>query len=242
MKITKVTDRHTIFTVPENAHYDLNLGLILGKKHNFIIDTGMGGSNVQAMLEYLKQTGSDTKPVIAINTHYHEDHILGNWILEDKLIISHVLCSELINKNWDGSMKEDIENSREYFDDEIHKCLPNMLFDKVLLFPEDGITLFHSPGHTADCISVYDAVDKVLYVGDNFGIFDGAAAVWIGPWDAVAQRNVIDVDALQRLINIYKQYDFKICISGHSPPYTGNVITLLETALKEAKSGENYGR
>jgi len=227
METTKVTDRHIIFTTPENADYDVNLGLILGKKHNFIIDTGMGASNIYVILEYLKHIGAASKPIIAVNTHAHTDHILGNWVLEDSLIVSHVLCRELIKQNWDGSLKKDIEENREYFDDEIRMCLPNMVFEGSVHFPEDGISLFHSPGHTEDGISVYDSVDKVLYIGDNFGIFDGVAQLWVK-----------DLQVVQPLIEIYEQYDFNICIPSHSKPYTGNTITLLKMALAEAEKDQ----
>ena len=221
MKITKVTDRHIIFTVPENADYDVNLGLILGENHNFIIDTGMGSSCVNAILEYL---AGDSKPIVAINTHAHEDHIMGNWVLKDSIIISHMLCREIMDKRWnDGSIREYVQQNSEYFDDEIHKCLPNLVFEYSLHFPDEGITLFHSPGHTEDCISVYDAFDKVLYTGDNFGVSEGVAHLWAE-----------DLQDYQRLIETYKQYDFNICIPSHSEPQTRGVLTLLETALAEA--------
>ena len=47
MKPVKITDRNIMFTQPMNEHYDLNIGLILGNKHNFIIDTGLGSGNQQ---------------------------------------------------------------------------------------------------------------------------------------------------------------------------------------------------
>ncbi len=216
MKITKVTERHILFTVPENADYDVNLGLILGEKYNFIIDTGMGASSVNAILEYL---AGDAKPIIAINTHSHLDHIMGNWIFEDKIIVSHVLCHEIMDKQWDGTIQKD----REYFDDDVRKCLPTLVFDGCMQFPDESISLFHSPGHTEDSISVYDAADKVLYIGDNFGIIEGVAHLWT--------KNISDS---QRLIETYKQYDFDICIPSHSEPQTREVIKLLETALAKA--------
>jgi len=220
MKVTKITDRHIMFTVPENADYNMNLGLILGKKHNFIIDTGMGASNVNAILEYL---AGDPKPIVVVNTHAHADHIMGNWVLEDSLIVSHTLCRDIMDKQWDRDIKEIIHKNREYYDDEIHKCLPNLVFEGSLQFPEDGISIFHTPGHTEDCISVYDAVDKVLYIGDNFGVSDGVAHLWAK-----------GLHASQCLIETYKQYDFDICIPSHSEPQTREVITLLEIAVAKA--------
>jgi len=215
-----------MFSTPENEDYDVNLGLIMGVKHNFIIDTGMGGGSVAAMLEYI---GDDPKPIIVVNTHYHGDHIMGNWVLEKNMIISHVLCRELIDKNWDGEIQENIcKVFSEYITGEVRKCLPNVVFEGSLHFPEDGISIFHSPGHTEDGISVYDAVDKVLYTGDNFGVIEGRAVLW-GE----------DLPAYRSLIETYKQYDFDICVPSHnligySRPQTREIIALVEAALSEA--------
>ncbi|MCL2373353.1 MAG: MBL fold metallo-hydrolase [Defluviitaleaceae bacterium] len=227
MKKTKISNRNTIFRTAENASYDLILGVILGRRHNFIIDTGMGSNNVAEMLDYI---GADGKPIIAINTHAHGDHIFGNWVLENQTIVSHRLCREIIDREWDGKIKKEIDETKDFIDGEVRKCLPNLTFEGSISFPEDGITIFLSPFHTVDCISVYDAVDKVLYTGDNFGVIDGKAALW--GEDLPACRNMIDT---------YRQYDFDICVPAHvlpgsDQPQPGReVLGLLEAALLEAE-------
>ena len=222
MKITELTKRSLMFTVPENADGFVNMNLILGENYNYIIDTGMGESNVNEMLKYI----NDSKPIIAIITHAHFDHILGNSALKDSLIISHRLCWEIIDKGWDTKIKSDLVKHSAYIDSKVYKHLPNLLFESRMHFPEDGITLFHTPGHSDDGISIYDAVDKALYVGDNFGVFDGVAYLWADdPLDA------------KQYIEQYKQYDFDICVPSHSAPQSREVIGLLEKALeKELKS------
>ena len=77
MKPIKISNRNIMFTQPMEKTYDLNLGLILGAKYNYIIDTGLGSGSVAPILEYI---GSDTKPIIVVNTHYHWDHVWGNWV------------------------------------------------------------------------------------------------------------------------------------------------------------------
>ena len=223
MKITKITNRTTLFTVPENDTYDVNMALILGDKHNFIIDTGTGSGCAEAMLAQI----DNDKPLIIINTHGDWDHVASNWIFEDKIIISHVLGRERIEKEWDNQIKWAKENNG-YFAGEAQKCLPNLVFEGSLQFPEDGISLFHTPGHTDCCITIYDNVDKILHTGDNFGVVEGKAVLW-GE----------DLADFKRLIETYQPYDFEICISGHSKPQTKEVITLLEVALAEAQKEKN---
>ena len=217
MKPIKITNRNIMFSEPMGQAYDLNMGLILGTRHNFLIDTGLGSGSVAPVLEYI---GGDTKPIIVINTHSCWDHIWGNWVFANNLIISHTLCREAQDKYWD----EAVAANPDRVDGEVRKCVPNMVFDSSLHFPEDGISLFHTPGHTPDSISIYDAVDKVLYAGDNIGDTDDEIVPWIGT----------DMETMQSTISIFKQYDFEICLSGHNKPQGPDVLARMEAALTEA--------
>jgi len=218
MKITKVTKRNILFTVPENNEGGyVHMGVILGEKNNYIVDTGMGESNVKAMLEYI---GNDTKPIIVIITHAHWDHFLGNSALKDRVIVSHKLCRETMEEEWETKTQERITANQDFIDPEITKCLPNLVFSDCLHFPEDGVSIFHTPGHTDNDISIYDAVSKILYIGDSFGALDGKAYFWTR-----------DKKEAEQLLEIYKQYDFEICIPSHCEPQTRDVIAYLETSL-----------
>lgn len=219
MRVEKITNRHILFTVAENEEYDVSVGLILGSKYNFVVDTGMGESTAGAVLDYL---ACDEKQIVVINTHAHADHVMGNWLFKENLIIAHVLCRDIMDREWDGRIKKAAEGSPGYFDKTFYKCLPNMVFENHLDFPEEGITLFHSPGHTADGISIYDSVDKVLYTGDNFGVFGDKVEIWTE-----------NHRSLHKLLDIYEEYDFEICIPSHSRPQTRAVLELLREALAE---------
>ncbi|MCL2702432.1 MAG: MBL fold metallo-hydrolase [Defluviitaleaceae bacterium] len=217
MKPVKITERNIMFTQPMGEGYDLNLGLILGNKYNYVIDTGLGSGSVAPVLEY---TANDGKPVIAVNTHWHWDHIFGNFVFEKSFIIAHSACRELIEKNWD----EIDRGCAKYKDGEMRKCLPNTVFEGEIRFPEDGVVIFHSPGHSADCISVYDAVDKVLHAGDNIGDTEEEIVPWIDT----------DMETFRKLIETYKRYDFDFCVSGHNKPQTKAVLARMEAGLAEA--------
>jgi len=227
MKITELTKRNIIFTVPENNEGGyVHMGLILGEKHNFIIDTGMGESNIKAIRDYI---GNDTKPIITIITHAHCDHFFGNSALRDGIIVSHVLCHKQMDEEWDTKTQDHIKKRSEFIDSKIHKCLPNVTFEGNMHFPDDGISIFHTPGHTDGCICVYDAVGKVLYTGDSFGVSEGRAYLWTN----------YNHEASAQLIEIYKKCDFEICVPSHSEPQTKEVITLLEAAYAEEKEVTN---
>ena len=219
MKITEITKRNVLFTVPENNEGGfVHMGLILGKRHNFIIDTGMGESNMHAIIKYI---GDRKKPIVAIITHAHFDHMFGNSALKDEIIVSHMLCREIMDKEWETKSKDRMVTYRDFIDPHIHKCLPNLVFEGTMHFPDDGITLFHTPGHSDDSINVYDSVGKVLYIADNFGVADGKAYPWA------------DKEAIKKMIAQYKELDFEICVPSHCKPVGREVIGFLEESIKE---------
>jgi len=204
-----------MFTKPTLYGWDLNLGLILGDNRNYVIDTGVGKSSVQPILEYIS---GDKKPIVVINTHWHWDHVWGNWCFEDALIISHPTCRDLLDKHWD----EEVEiNSQHVIDGDVHKKLPSLVFENELYFPDDKIKIFHSPGHTRDCISVYDERDKVLHAGDNIGDTN----------EIILPEIDTDFEAFGKLIKLYGTYDFDICISGHNKPQSKDVLERMAAAL-----------
>lgn len=226
MKPVEISRRNVMFTEKMGEEYDLNIGLIMGKRHNFIIDTGLGSGSVKPVLEYIKES---KKPIIVINTHFHWDHIWGNGVFKNNIIISHRKCYELEDKYWEKAF----EKFRETADGEVYKTLPNLVFDTSLYFPEDGVELFFTPGHSCDSISIYDEADKVLYAGDNIG----DTANEIVPY--------IDTDkaTFKSTIELYEKYDFDYCISGHNKPQGKDVIERMDFALAEAwkKQVEKWG-
>jgi len=209
-----------MFTEPmtyDGQTYALNIGLILGKQYNYIIDTGFGSGSIEPILAYL---GDCAKQIIVVNTHFHWDHVWGNWMFPDSIVIAHVTCRELMEQTWD----EEVRKNAGFVDGEVYKHLPNLLVEDSIYFSVDGIKIFHTPGHSADCISVYDEIDKVLYAGDNVGDTEDEIVPFIGTDVETFRVNVID---------IYKTYDFEICISGHNNPQGKDVVSRMEEALQK---------
>lgn len=197
MQITKIKNRGVLFTY-SNPGWNLNVYLIMGKKYNYIIDTGLGALSVNPVKEYIK---NDNKKTIVINTHYHWDHVWGNGALRDCIIVSHKLCREMIQSKWEEMMQK---NNR-YCYGEVEMCLPNLVFEKELYFVEDKIKLFYTPGHTLDSISALDEEDAVLLLGDNIG-------------DSMEDiiPSYCDKDVYINTIKKYEKLNFDTCISGHN--------------------------
>jgi len=219
MKPTQITPRNIIFSRLMTKEYDLNIGLILGQNNNYIIDTGAGSGDAAPVLEHI---ASSAKPTIVINTHCHWDHIFGNHLFPNCPIVAHTSCRNMIpaGEEWDMALRQ---LSGQLAGD-VLRCPPNLTFDSQLHFPNDGITIFHTPGHSRDCISVYDAMDKVLYAGDNIGDTEDEIVPWIDT----------DLETFKQMIDTYNNYDFDICICGHNKPQTKVVLARMENALPAA--------
>jgi len=207
MKVERIKSRSVLFTYDDSPEWDLNLHLIMGEKYNYIIDTGLGPLSIEPIKEYLKD---DHKAIIVINTHYHWDHIWGNCAFQDSIIISHRLCREIMASQWDSM----IEQNRGYLRGQVVRCLPNLVFENELYFPDDQIRLIYTPGHTVDSISVIDEKDRVINAGDNIG--DTVEAI-VPEIDC--ERNVY-MNALLK----YREMDFDTCISGHNIVLNKDVI------------------
>ncbi|MCL2620255.1 MAG: Zn-dependent hydrolase, partial [Defluviitaleaceae bacterium] len=132
-------------------------------------------------------------------------------------IIAHKLCRETLDEIWDS----EVERCKKFIDGEVRKCLPNVTFEGKMYFPDDGLTLFHSPGHAPDGISIYDAVDKILYVGDEIGDTD----------DEIIPNIYTDKATLMKTLEMWKKLDFEIAISGHNKPQGKDVIKRMEAEL-----------
>ena len=203
-----------MFSEPMGSLYSLNMGLITGQRYNYLIDTGLGSGSVIPVIRYLS---GDNKPVVVINTHHHWDHIWGNFLFGNSLIAAHALCRELADEKWDIMLTE----NTEFLDGGTEKCLPNLVFSDSLEFSDDSIELFYTPGHSIDCISVFDRIDRVLYAGDNIGDTEETVIPYIETGIALFR------DTLSR----YREYDFSVCVSGHNRPFGKEIISRMERDL-----------
>ena len=199
MKIQKIKNRNILFTNIVPAGWDLNIHLIMGDRYNYIIDTGLGSLGIAPIIDYVK---NDNKSIIVINTHYHWDHIWGNSSLQNCIIISHKLCREMIESNWEDMMQK----NKSHLEGEAEMFLPNLTFEKELYFSEDKIRIMYTPGHTIDSISVIDEVEKVMNVGDNIG----------DSIDEIIPNICCKKEEYINTLLKYTEMDFDTCVSGHN--------------------------
>lgn len=167
MKIKKVGNRGILFTFMElkKSSYDCvtNVYVINGRNNYFICDTYLGPYYMKNVKEYL-ETNYGKKDYIVFNSHSHWDHIWGNSEFKNCIIISHEVCRNFIIEY---GKEELTANSNQFAKEYIDIVLPNITFDNKIIFNDEGIEFFYSPGHSEDSASCYDLIDNMLFVGDN---------------------------------------------------------------------------
>lgn len=198
--IENVGSRGVLFGTDTIPGCVTHIYLIKGERYNFIIDTGLGEDTAKQVINYINE--NCPKPALVINTHYHWDHIWGNGAFEGGDIYAHRLTQSLIEEKW-AEMEERCGKWKEGL---AKKVLPTKLIGAAFDFPDEGIEVFHSPGHTSDSISIYDRMDRVLHVGDNMET--------LMPELYDTKQNYID--SLRK----YLTYDFCRCVSGHNSRIT----------------------
>ena len=162
MKNEKISKNCNVFIYNELKEYTTNIFLIEKKSKIFLIDTFCSSESMIPIKKILADK-YDSKEVIVINTHFHWDHVWGNSSFKKNIIISHKLCREILNEHWEEQFKK----NQNYTLGSVEKSLPNLTFKGSINFPDEGIEIFYSPGHTLDSISIFDHDEKILYVGDN---------------------------------------------------------------------------
>lgn len=208
MKCLKVTDNTTVFLFDNISDYETYVYLVEKDTKYYLIDTYCGPDSILPALEIARI--APDKELIVVNTHFHWDHVWGNCALQGKTIIGHDLCRKYLEHNWH---KQCCDN-KEYISGKVEKVLPNMTFWKKIIYQDEGIEIFHSPGHTPDSISIFDYQEKILYVGDNLE-------------KPIIYVESPDLSTYIQTLQSYLSYDFKKIMAGHTLELTS--ADILET-------------
>ncbi|KAA0965712.1 MBL fold metallo-hydrolase [Sporosarcina sp. ANT_H38] len=174
-----------------------------------LIDTGFG-SEAEETEQLIKKVGvSPEELYLIVNTHYHSDHVGGNFHLQKNYgvkIAAHKWEADLINSN-------DIEAcSSEWLDQPVEPYRVDiMLSDNDEINTGSKILkVLHTPGHTLGHISLYEPEEEILICGDLFHKNDIGWLNIFREGIGSIQRSIESLDRLS-LLRIQKAY------SGHGP-------------------------
>jgi len=211
MKFRKIGSRGLLF--PFTDPFPTNVYVIIGHERIYVLDTFLGSESMALVKEGLESEGHEGKPIVVFNSHGDFDHYWGNSAFEGALIIGHEECRTRILAESDEALLVNKERKKG----EVVVRAPSLVFENRLSFPDDGLTFFHTPGHTIDSSSCYDETDRILFVGDNVE----------SPLPYVYNTNVVQyIETLKSYLDL----DWDVMIASHDPPLHDK--TLLEKNIK----------
>lgn len=208
----------------KNSDYDCytNVFVIVGKASFIVCDTYLGASYMDKIATFLTSNFGHKK-WIAFNSHGHWDHVWGNEWFKDHLIIAYEKTMDYLK---DNAALELEEYSGMFHNNAINICLPHLTFVKKIFLEAEDIEIFYSPGHTIDSASLYDGIDKTLFVGDNI---DDPLPTYIC-WK--------DINTYIHTLEDYKQREIKHVVSGHAEDLDQDIISRNLEYLKKVQSEE----
>jgi glyoxylase-like metal-dependent hydrolase (beta-lactamase superfamily II) len=205
-KTTRVGKRGTLFSFRELEGLETCVYLIEGPRHAFVIDTFLGPKSMDIVKKRLARALRD-KPAVVVNTHFHWDHVWGNCAFPGSPVVAHESCRAKIGRVGEKELKA--HGSMQQGN--VKLVLPNCTFTDRLVYEDDEVELFRSPGHSPDSISVHDRRDRVLLVGDNVE-------------EPLPYLYSTDLAAYERTLESYLSLGAQRIIAGHCARVTRGTI------------------
>ena len=92
IKVRKINDRVMVLSIGF-----LQTIALSSEKGLVVIDTNRGQSSGREIRQRIVEEFGRNDFIYLINTHYHADHTLGNYLFPNVTILSHALCRELLD-------------------------------------------------------------------------------------------------------------------------------------------------
>ncbi|MHA1683294.1 MAG: MBL fold metallo-hydrolase [Promethearchaeota archaeon] len=226
MEIRNIAGKCHVVTFYQWENIATNIMVVEGEDAIYICDTFLG----PACMEQLQRELLDALPpkqIKIFNSHADWDHHWGNCFFEGKEIIGHELTRSIIIERG----QSDLESQIHYKQGNVSILPPNRTFKNKLEFERDGITFFHSPGHTPDSSSCLARTSgrlySVLFTGDNVE-------------SPIPYINSSHLDEYMTTLERYLDLDVSYVVPGHGIPVAGNELIVENiNYLEKLKAGQD---
>lgn len=235
MQRERVSDDVYVFT--SELYAQVTAGAVITPDGAVLIDTLAFPSETREIAAFVeRRLGVPVRYLI--NTHYHADHVHGNYLFPRALIVAHALCRQILIKQGPDAFAEARTQSPEL--GEVRLRVPDIVFEggaMNLYMGDKTLQLIHSPGHSRDCIMVYVKEDRILFASDTVMpvpyIVDG------DPDDMLSSLEVISSLALENIVQghgeVILRGEIEETISGHVR-YLNAIRTRVARALARRAS------
>jgi glyoxylase-like metal-dependent hydrolase (beta-lactamase superfamily II) len=187
----KITDRIITYDC-----LDVKVAAIKTDKGLIIIDTGRSPSIMAEIKKYIEKDFNCSDYLYVINTHGHWDHVSGNQVFPDSILVGHEKCplfmkcnpGNHITNTWRIQqklldLKKDAKNTKkEIVTTEImlndlknnyQSTPPVITFADSLILDAGDLTLkliYCGNAHTNNDIIIYIPEEKAVFTGDLFNM------------------------------------------------------------------------
>lgn len=188
-----------------------------------LIDSGFG-SDVNDTEQLIKEAGVSPEELhLIVNTHYHSDHVGGNFHLQKNYgvaIAAHKWEANLIN-SYDSEAC-----SAEWLDQPVepYRVDRKLSDNDEIMTGSRTLKVMHTPGHTLGHISLYEPEQEILICGDLFQKND------IG-WINIFREGVTSVQQSMESLDRLSMLPIQQAYSGHGP-LIENPLAALDAARK----------
>lgn len=202
MRVERIAERGYLLTFDD----EISLYLISGKRFDLLCDTHLGPVSMEEINFTLKCKPGNHRLLI-FNSHSDWDHIWGNCVFHDHIIIGHEFCRKRMNERGAFDLKQNGTQKRG----DVELIPPNLTFSDQLTLEDEGIRFNYAPGHTVDSSICYDMTDEVLYLGDLVE-------------DPIPYLDAYDLDQYIATLTSLLDHQASILISAHSGLVTRDLI------------------
>lgn len=187
-------DAHT-YIISEYRHWEeTHCYLLNGSERSLLIDTGLGICNISDTIEKLTD-----KPVTAVATHIHWDHIGGHKYYSD--FYAHEAELDWLNGGFPQSLEAikgyvvercDLPNGYDVNTYEFFQGMPTEVLHGGECIDIGGrcIEIMHTPGHSPGHMCFWETKRGYLYTGDL--IYKGTLAAWFPSTDPEAYLQSVE--------------------------------------------------
>ena len=197
-------------------------------KECIIVDAGnLSAREDKVLAEFIEEQG--LKPVLAVNTHCHFDHILGVEFVRETYGAKFAASSA------DNAIMLGANEHCAMFGLEVGELPQNIDIDlastEEIHFGNTTLRVIPTPGHTPGCVSLYHEASKSLFTGDTlFRESIGRTDLPGGDYPTIMRSILNNILPLGDEVTIYPGHSDKSTI-GHESLYNPFVVEVLNNEV-----------
>ena len=197
-------------------------------KECIIVDAGnLSAREDRVLADFIEEQG--LKPVLAVNTHCHFDHILGVEFVRETYGVKFAASSA------DNAIMLGSKDHCAMFGLEVGELPATIDIDlastEEIHFGNSTLRVIPTPGHTPGCVSLYHEASKSLFTGDTlFRESIGRTDLPGGDYPTIMNSIVKQILPLGDEVTIYPGHSEKSNI-GHESLYNPFVVEVLNNEV-----------